>query len=72
MTAATERSDLSRDLIEARTDMFLTFLLGFSVVARAGADDDEIDRLIQASHATVESWRFDIDAKYATRKQSER
>ena len=44
------------DLVEARTDMLLGFLLGYAVAARTGADEAEIGRLTRAAHRTVESW----------------
>ena len=57
MTIATVKGALNNDLIEARADLLLTFLLGLSVAVRGGARDAEIQRLIDAAHATVESWR---------------
>jgi len=42
-----------------RTDLFITFMLGLDVRLRGGADDSEVDRAIDAMHATVETWRAD-------------
>jgi AcrR family transcriptional regulator len=42
---------------DQRTDLFVTFLLGLDVTTRGGADAEEIGRLIDAMHATVNTWR---------------
>lgn len=56
VVAVTLKSGLASERIESRTDMLLTFLLGFSVAVRGGANDDEVNRLIEAAHDTVDSW----------------
>ena len=56
ISAATKTGGLSAELVEARTDMLLSFLLGFSVAVRGGAGDAEVDRLINAARTTVDSW----------------
>ncbi len=55
-SVVTRSSGLSRDLVEARTNVLLCFLLGYAVAARTGADDAEIDRLAEAAHKIVDSW----------------
>ncbi len=57
ISAASAKSGLPAELVEARTDMFLTFMLGLAVAVRGGASDEEFERLIDSAHATVESWR---------------
>lgn len=57
VTKASDKSGLDPHLIEPRTDMLLMFMLGLSLSVRAGAGDDEIDRLFAAAHSTVDSWR---------------
>jgi AcrR family transcriptional regulator len=44
-------------LTDQRTDLFITFLFGLNVATRGGADESEIGRLIDAMHATVDTWR---------------
>lgn len=48
-------------LTDQRLDLFVTFLCGLSVTARAGADEGELGRLIDAMHATVDTWRATPD-----------
>lgn len=57
VAAASEKNGLDQALIDQRADMLLVFMLGMSVAVRSGAEDDEIDRLFAAAHATIESWR---------------
>lgn len=45
------------DLTDQRTDLFLAFLLGLDVTTRGGADATEIGHLIDAMHATVNTWQ---------------
>ena len=42
---------------DQRTDLFMTFMLGLNLTVRGGADKDEIGRVIDAMHATVDTWR---------------
>lgn len=43
-------------LVQARTDMLMTSLLGVQVIMRSGADADEICRHLHAVHLVVDSW----------------
>jgi AcrR family transcriptional regulator len=43
-------------LIDQRTDMIVTWFFGLDVSVRGGADEAEIDRMIDAMHATVDTW----------------
>jgi len=47
----------SDSVTDQRLDLFVTFLCGLSVTARAGADEGEIGRVIDAMHGTVDTWR---------------
>ena len=47
----------SDSVTDQRLDLFVTFLCGLSVTARAGADEAEIGRVINAMHGTVDTWR---------------
>lgn len=42
--------------IDARAELMVTWSLGLDVSVRAGADDDELDRIFDAMHATVDDW----------------
>lgn len=44
-------------LTDQRTDLFITFMAGLNVTVRGGADEREIDRTIDAMHATVDTWQ---------------
>ena len=49
--------DLDPTQVEHHTDVLTMFMLGMSVTVRSGAAHDEIVRLIDAAHATIDSWR---------------
>lgn len=51
-----EPENADTKLIVQRTDLFLAFVLGVDVATRGGADELEIVRLIDAMHATVDTW----------------
>ncbi len=57
VSAATQSSGLAADLVGARTELLLGFLLGYAVAARTGADSSEINGLAAAAHQIVESWK---------------
>jgi AcrR family transcriptional regulator len=40
-----------------RADVFLMFMFGLISSGRGGADDDEVARLVNSLHATVDTWR---------------
>jgi AcrR family transcriptional regulator len=42
---------------DQRTDLFMTFMLGLNLTVRGGADENEIGRVIDAMHATIDTWR---------------
>ncbi|MCZ2404245.1 TetR/AcrR family transcriptional regulator [Paenarthrobacter sp. Z7-10] len=44
------------ELIQARTDLLVTYLLGLQVVLRSGADAEEIHRYFHAVHVTADTW----------------
>ena len=48
---------IGKTLTDQRTDLFVTFLFGLNLTARGGADENEIGRVIDAMHATVDTWR---------------
>lgn len=50
-------SAANEQLTNSRTDLLVTFLLGLDVTTRGGADADEITRLIDAMHTTVDTWQ---------------
>ncbi|WP_010202157.1 TetR/AcrR family transcriptional regulator [Salinibacterium sp. PAMC 21357] len=50
------RPDTAPDLIQARTDLLRTYLLGLEVVMRSGATAEEIHQQLHAMHITVDSW----------------
>jgi TetR/AcrR family transcriptional repressor of nem operon len=53
-----EPEDAPSPVITApRTDLFVTFMAGLNVTVRGGADELEIGRVIDAMHATVDTWR---------------
>ena len=47
----------SSSVTDQRTDLFMTFMLGLNLTVRGGADENEIGRVIDAMHATVDTWR---------------
>jgi AcrR family transcriptional regulator len=47
----------SNSVTDQRTDLFMTFMLGLNLTVRGGADENEIGRVIDAMHATVDTWR---------------
>ena len=47
----------SRELVEQRAELFVTWFMGLDVAVRGGGDEEEVDRIIDAMHATVETWR---------------
>lgn len=44
-------------VIDQRTDMIVTWFFGLDVSVRGAADEAEIDRMVGAMHATVDTWR---------------
>jgi AcrR family transcriptional regulator len=47
----------SEVLIQQRTELLLTFMLGIGVTVKAGGDETEIRRAIDAMHTTVQTWQ---------------
>lgn len=45
-----------RALVETRTDLLTTCLLGIQVLLRSGAGPDDVRRHLAALHATVDTW----------------
>ena len=53
-----EREETANDTVtDQRTDLFMTFMLGLNLTVRGGADENEIGRIIDAMHATIDTWR---------------
>jgi AcrR family transcriptional regulator len=44
-------------VIGQRTEMIVTWFFGLDVSVRGGADEPEVDRMVDAMHATVDTWR---------------
>lgn len=44
------------ETVDQRTDLFVNFVIGLNVTARSGADASELRRVVDAMHATVETW----------------
>ena len=53
---AADAGELDPTQIDNHTTMLVTFMLGVSVTVRGGADAEAIGRVIDAAHATVDSW----------------
>jgi AcrR family transcriptional regulator len=47
----------SEPVIEQRTELFVIWFLGLDVAVRGAADETEIDRIINAMHTTIDTWR---------------
>ena len=46
----------TEELIDQRTEVLVTWFLGLDVAVRGAADEAEIDRIIDAMHATIDTW----------------
>lgn len=44
------------ELVQARTDLLTTYLLGLQVILRSGADAAEIHQYLHAMHVTADTW----------------
>jgi AcrR family transcriptional regulator len=44
-------------LIDQRTDLLVTWFMGLDVTTRGAGSEAEIDRSIEAMHATIDTWR---------------
>ena len=44
-------------VIQQRTELIVTWLMGLDVVTRGAGSAAELDRIIDAMHATVDTWR---------------
>ena len=53
---AADAGELDASQVDNHTTMLVTFMLGVSVTVRSGADAAAIGRVIDAAHATVDSW----------------
>jgi len=45
------------ELVDQRTELLTTWFLGIDITARGAATTQEIDRSIDAIHATIDTWR---------------
>jgi AcrR family transcriptional regulator len=52
-----ERAGGADNDIDQRADLMLTWFMGLDVTTRGAGDEAEIDRAIDAMHATVDTWR---------------
>ena len=50
------RAGGTNGLINQRTDLLVTWLMGLDVTTRGAGNEPEIDRIINAMHATVDTW----------------
>jgi AcrR family transcriptional regulator len=50
-------ADGTAPLIDQRTELLVTWFMGLDVTARGAGSEAEIDRIIDAMHATVDTWR---------------
>jgi AcrR family transcriptional regulator len=44
------------EVINQRTDLLVTWLMGLDVTTRGASNNAEIDRIINAMHATIDTW----------------
>jgi AcrR family transcriptional regulator len=44
-------------VIDQRTELMVTWFMGLDVATRGAGEEAEIDRIIDAMHATVDTWR---------------
>ncbi|MGA7396340.1 MAG: TetR/AcrR family transcriptional regulator [Solirubrobacterales bacterium] len=56
ISRALPESEEDSEIVEARTDLFTTYLLGLQVIMRSGAAADEIHQYLKAMHLTVDAW----------------
>ena len=47
----------TNNVTDQRTDLFMTFMFGLNLTVRGGAHENEIGRVVDAMHATVDTWR---------------
>jgi hypothetical protein len=52
-----EKAGGDDDVVQVRAELFTTWLLGLDVAVRGGADEAEIDRIVDAMRTTVDAWR---------------
>ncbi len=57
ISQAEREGSANNSVTDQRTDLFMTFMLGLNLTVRGGADENEIGRVIDAMHATVDTWR---------------
>ena len=50
--------EIDSTLIEAYIDMLMSFAMAVSVASRGGADEVELDRILDSMRSLVESWRL--------------
>ena len=51
------RAGGTNGLIDQRTDLLVTWLIGLDVTTRGAGTETEIDRIINAMHATIGTWQ---------------
>ena len=57
ISQAEREGTASNTVTGQRTDLFMTFMLGLNLTVRGGADENEIERVIDAMQATIDTWR---------------
>jgi len=57
MRVLAEKAGGTNALIDQRTDLLVTWFMGLDVTTRGAGSETEIDRTIDAMHATIDTWR---------------
>lgn len=50
------RDEHDNEIVEQRAELLTTFLAGFQVAVRAGASDQEIERIVNSMHTVIDTW----------------
>lgn len=57
MTVLAAKAGGTDELVDQRTELLVTWFMGLDITVRGGADEAEIDQVIDAMHGTIEAWR---------------
>ena len=57
MNVLAEKAGGTDALVDQRTDLLVTWFMGLDVTTRGAGSEAEIDRSIDAMHATIDTWR---------------
>jgi TetR/AcrR family transcriptional regulator, copper-responsive repressor len=63
ISSVSQNCGLPVELVGPRADVLMAFLIGFSVAVRAGAQDGEVNRLIDAAHVVADSWLVGVEPR---------